>query len=122
MSVNPVLNRLNKVDNGRAGRNAEKRMAKRVGGRQQVGSGAIDSMKGDIIKGGFLIESKTTVGQSFSVKKEWLLKVYQEALEMNKTPVFAINFTDAAGNSEKRERWMAIPEHLWLELIADDCN
>lgn len=114
--TNPVLNRLNKVDNGRAGRNAEKNMARRTKGRQQIGSGAIEGMKGDIIMGEFLIENKTTVGDSFSIKRDWLYKIYQEALEKTMNPAFSFQFTDARGNSEKRERWVCITEALFLEL------
>ena len=116
---NPVLKRLGKVDNGRAGRLSEKKLSKRINGRQQIGSGAIEGMKGDVVKGEFLIEAKSTIDKSFSIKREWLFKIYQEALEVNKIPAFAINFTDAAGRSEKRERWMAIPEHLFVELLGD---
>lgn len=114
---NPVLDRLNRVDNGRAGRKSEKNLSKRIGGKQRIGSGAIAGLKGDILKDGFLLEAKSTVGESFSVKKEWLLKIYQEALEETKTPAFAINFTDSSGKSEKRERWVAVPEHIWVEII-----
>lgn len=119
--MNPVLARLNKVDNGRAGRLSEKRLARRVKGVQRIGSGAVEGMKGDVVKNDYLIEAKSTVSKSFILHKEWLLKIYQEALEISKIPCFAISFTDDQGRSEKRERWLCVPEHIWI-AITEEAN
>lgn len=64
----------------------EKKVAKTIGGKCQSNSGATLFAKGDIQTDKWLIECKTcmTEKQSFSVKKEWLDKLKQEAFAMNK--------------------------------------
>ena len=109
----PFMNRGNPKDKGAAGRKAEGSIAKRLKGELRPGSGALDGAKGDMLLASpsftFLMENKTTLGESFSVKKEWVLKIYQEALETNKTPALSFQFVDALGKSDKRERWGAVP-------------
>lgn len=121
--TNPFMSRGNQKDKGRHGRKAESLVAKRLGGSQQPGSGALDGAKGDIKKDGasmsFLIENKATTGKSFSMQRDWLLKVYQEAAEQNRIPALSFQFTTDTGASERRERWVAIPEHVFSELIGD---
>lgn len=122
---NPFLSRGNAKDKGRHGRKAESLVAKRLGGSQQPGSGALDGAKGDIKKDGssmaFLIENKTTIGKSLSVQRDWCYKIYQEATEQGRVPALAFQFTNEGGLSEKRERWVAVPEHIFKELI-EGCN
>lgn len=64
----------------------EKQIAKTVKGKCQSNSGAGMFAKGDIFTDKFLIEAKTcmTEKESFSIKKEWLEKLKQEAFSMNK--------------------------------------
>lgn len=102
---------------GDAGVKAEKRFAKRVKGNQTPGSGVKDGAKGDVELPTFLVENKTTTSQSISLKMDWLLKIYQEALETDRYPALSFQFIDGMGNSEKRERWVCIPEHVFAELI-----
>ena len=109
----------NKPDTGRHGRLAEPKIAKRLGGKTTLGSGAIDRDKGDINLPEFLIEAKTTLADSISIKQDWLLKIYQEALEKHKEPAMAINFVNEAGRSEKRQRWVAIPEHVFISMLDE---
>lgn len=122
---NPFLDRVNKVrkTKGEAGRRAEKSLAHRLGGELTTASGATDRDKGDVKlerkERKFLIESKSTQKDSMSVKLEWLHKIYQEALETNKTPAFAISFTNDHGIVEKRGVWIAVPELVFKELIGD---
>lgn len=120
MSGNPFLNRANKRDSGHHGREAEKRIAKRLGGKQQPGSGALQGAKGDVVIDtaiNVLLENKATAADSISIKLDWLLKVYQEALEQGRTPALAIQFTTLTGTSEKRGRWVMVPENVFQELI-----
>lgn len=83
----------------------------------------MDGAKGDFhtkLNGkDFLMENKTSRGESFGLKKEWLLKVYQEALEQNRIPALSIQFVNESGQSEKRERWVMVPESVWLEMQGD---
>lgn len=120
MSDNPLIRRLDRRGAGHHGRVAEKNTAKRLGGRLQPGSGNMDGAKGDVVvesERPFLLENKATTNDSMSVKLDWLLKVYQEALEQNRTPALAIQFTSLSGVSEKRGRWVMIPEAAFKELI-----
>lgn len=120
---NPFLSRINKRDSGFHGRKAEESLAKRLKGQQQPGSGALDGAKGDVKKDTsslrFLLESKATNGKSMSLQLDWLFKIYQEALEQNRLPAVAIAFTNEAGKSEKRERWVMVPEHIWQEIVEE---
>lgn len=122
MTDSPFMRRLNKRDNGHHGRVAEKQLAKRMGGRLQPGSGALAGAKGDVkveAKLSLLMENKSTSGATFSMKQEWLHKVYQEALETSRVPALSFQFTNEAGNSEKRDRWVCIPESVFQELISE---
>lgn len=64
----------------------EKRVAKAMGGRQVIGSGATPFLKGDVVAGKLFIEAKTKMepSQSISVKKAWLEKAKEQALAMRK--------------------------------------
>ena len=83
---NPYLDRLSSRDSGHHGRVAEKKAAKRMGGTQKPGSGSLPGAKGDIDLPEFLVENKATLAKSYSLKLDTLLKVYQEALEVGKSP------------------------------------
>ena len=119
----PFMRRLNKRDSGYHGRKAEESLAKRLKGQQQPGSGALDGAKGDVKKDtssfSFLVENKATKNESLSLKRDWLLKVYQESLEQGRLPALSLQFTNDAGISEKRERWVMVPEHVWQELLGE---
>lgn len=65
----------------------EKAVAKKVGGKQTVNSGATAFSKGDVQTEEWLIECKTTTcttKASFSIKKQWLEKNREEAFAMGK--------------------------------------
>jgi len=104
-------------DKGVAGRIAEKSLAKRLGGSLTPGSGGLDGAKGDVKVGDFLMENKTSTNDSFSVKKDHLYKIYQEALEVSKTPALSVQFVSSEGKSEKRDRWVMIPEAQFQMLF-----
>lgn len=77
----------------------EKRVAKAIGGRQTANSGATRYQKGDVTKADWLIECKTctTQKQSFSIKKEWLTKLREEAIGAGKIHhALAFDFGDSA--------------------------
>lgn len=116
-TVPPYLRRAQSPDKGVAGRKAEKGLAQRLGGTVRPGSGALAGAKGDVTLHDFLIESKTTLSASLVLKQEWLHKIYQEALETNKTAALAIAFVGESGQSQKRDRWVMVPEAVWAELV-----
>lgn len=73
--------------------NQEKQIAKSVGGRRTANSGATMFSKGDVVTKDWLFEAKTCMKEqdSFSIKKEWLDKLKQEAFGNNK-PFYSLVF------------------------------
>ena len=79
----------------------EKTVAKLIGGRVVANSGATTFMKGDTENDQFLVECKTcmTEKKSFSIKKDWLDKLEEEAFSMNKPySALAFNFGEDTDN------------------------
>jgi hypothetical protein len=98
------------------GQRAEKRAAKRIGGRQTPASGAKDGAKGDIRRNQFLIESKATSKASISVTLAWLDKISKEAEDSGKVPALLLQFVDALGNPWRGSGWVLIPERAFTEI------
>lgn len=78
----------------------EKRIAKAVGGQRVANSGATAFSKGDVRTDEWLFEAKTKTSesQSFSIKKEWLLKNREEMFAMGKS-YSALVFDFGDGNN-----------------------
>ena len=75
----------------------EKRIAKAMGGKQVIGSGATPFLKGDVVVDKLFIEAKTKMepSKSISVKREWLEKAKEQALATRKEDyAVAISFGD----------------------------
>lgn len=113
----PYLRRVKKRNLGHAGREAEAKLAKRMKGELQMGSGNKEGAKGDVVLDDVLIENKSTTNDSFVLQLEYLLKIYQEALELNKRPALAVQFTTMTGLSAKRGRWVLVPEEHFREML-----
>lgn len=64
----------------------ERRIAKKLGGKQVANSGAATFVAGDVVTKDWLIECKTKVkdSTSFTIKEGWLLKNEEEAFAMGK--------------------------------------
>ena len=65
----------------------EKRVAKAIKGKKVANSGAAKFVAGDVATDKWLIECKTTTATekaSFSIKREWLEKIREEAFAMGK--------------------------------------
>lgn len=94
----------------------EKRVAKAVGGSRTPNSGATPFYKGDVVKEDWLIECKTSTSpkQSFSIKKEWLDKLREEAIGAGKQHrALAFDFGDT-------DTFYILPERefkAFLELL-----
>lgn len=91
----------------------EKKVAKRVGGKQVSNSGATAFNKGDVVTDDWLIECKTCTSpkSSMSVKKEWLEKNKEEAFAMRRSySAVAIDF----GSSDT---YYIIDEKTFLNLL-----
>lgn len=115
---NPFLRRIaNNGKLGKAGRQSEKAVAKKLGGTLTPASGA-GSSKGDIQLESFMLECKSTTNDSISLKREWLLKVLREAQIVGKTPALTLTFTDDTGKPKQHGTWVCIPDHVFKELIG----
>lgn len=92
----------------------ENTIAKQLGGKRVANSGATMFQKGDIITDSFLLEAKTktSLSESISIKKDWLLKNKREALSMSK-PFNALVFN--FGPDEPN--YYIIDENLFQELL-----
>jgi hypothetical protein len=64
-----------------------------------------------------LLEAKSTVNDSLGLKKAWLDKITQEALEKNRTPACLISF---AKREHTRSGWQMNPEST--PLHAGTCE
>ena len=75
----------------------EKRIAKAMGGKQVIGSGATPFLKGDVVAGKLFIEAKTKMvpSQQITVKKAWIDKAKEQSLAMRKEDyAIAVSFGD----------------------------
>lgn len=112
----PYLKRKTQHRIGNAGRKSEARLAKEFGGRERPASGAMVGAKGDIDLGDFLLEAKSTVNASLSVKLDWLIKISKEAMMEGKTPALSVSFVDDDGKAVKDGAWVLIPAYKFHEL------
>lgn len=77
-------------------------VAKQLGGKKVANSGATQFQKGDVRTDIMLIECKTSTEEkkSFSIKREWLTKLREEAFSMGKR-FYALAFNYGGfGNTE----------------------
>ena len=90
-------------------RDQEERLAKRIGGRRQPGSGSlpIPAFKGDVKEDNFLFEAKRTDAKSLRIKAEWLMKIEAEAEALGKFPALSIEIGGTPLLAEKD--WCLIP-------------
>lgn len=120
--TNPYLKRLAERNIGESGRDSEKRLTKKMGGRAQPASGAMSHSKGDFKlnrQQKFLAEAKSTTSDTLKVDLGWLMKITQEALSQNAKPLLTISFVDAAGKLRGlKEDWVCMPRHLF-DMLTD---
>lgn len=91
----------------------ERKVAKAVGGRQVVNSGAPTFVAGDVVTQDFLIEckTKTTDCKSFTIKEDWLLKSAEEAFAMGRDSALCFDFGPSAN-----KRYYIISERMFEVL------
>lgn len=116
MSKIPYLRRSqNKI--GESGRKAERKLTRRLAGRARPASGAMEGAKGDIEIADFLMEAKSTVKDSVTLKFGWLSKIAHEARNMAKRPALAVTFTFPDGTPVRDGAWVMVPLHVWEEHL-----
>lgn len=84
------------------GRDYEKRLAKKVGGRVQPASGATPLYKEDISTDIFLIQVKTTEKNSYTIKVKDLETLRTNALKVGKLPLMVLRMGDREYNILER--------------------
>ena len=102
---------------GDTGRKAEKRTARRMGGKPTPASGAMPGAKGDFSLADFLVENKSTVNSSFTLTLAMLAKIDVEAHGRRKAPALALQFTDGIGQPIRGGAWVVIPEWKFQEML-----
>lgn len=92
----------------------ETSVAKALGGKTTPNSGATNYIKGDTIGKDWLIECKTsmTPKQSFSIKKEWLTGIREEAIQQGK-----MNYAVAFSYGPRQENYYIVTESKFKELL-----
>jgi len=89
----------------------ERKVAKKLGGKQVANSGAATFVAGDVITKEWLIECKTKTKDcsSFTIKEDWLLKNEEEAFAMGKNnSALCFDFGPSAN-----KRYYVISERLF---------
>lgn len=92
----------------------EKKVAKKLGGKQVANSGAPAFVAGDVVTKNWLIECKTKTKDcnSFTIKEDWLLKNEEEAFAMGKNnSALCFDFGPSAN-----KRYYVISERLFQLL------
>lgn len=90
-------------------------VAKSLGGRCTINSGATDHEKGDVVLDNFLVECKTLMKpqKQFTVKSEWFDTLKENARVMNKGfYALSFNFGDNTHN------YYVIPETMFKNIVA----
>jgi Holliday junction resolvase len=72
------------------GRSFERKLAKKLGGRVQPGSGALPFAKEDVKTADYLIQCKSTTKNSYTIKLDDLETLRQNAIKIGKQPCFVL--------------------------------
>lgn len=75
-------------------------------------------MKGDVWSLADMVECKSTIGRTISLKLDWLEKLVKEAFEAHKQPVVSLRFESAKFAGKKD--WVVIPADRYHELVQEE--
>jgi len=102
------------ITNKQKSKKREQKIAKDIGGRNHLMSGAAWFKKGDASNEYFLVEDKFTDKSKYSIKYSELIKINKEALQINKIPIFRFGFT-----VNKKDYVIINVKHTLLEATKD---
>jgi|ERR1035437_3350924 hypothetical protein len=119
MTTNPYLARLESRGKSSHGKASEKKLAKSIGARLTPASGALDSAKGDMKIGDFLIESKSTINKTISLELDFFIKIAHEATFTGKNPALTVSFVNGDGSPKRDSEWVCIPLALFKNIIEN---
>lgn len=109
----PLFDRYDPKGIGETGRRSEKKVAESFKAKMTRASGAMDFDKGDFSTDDFLMEAKSTIHKSISVKHDWLTKIRLEALSKDKFPALVVTFVEEDGTPKPSGTWVAVPETVF---------
>ena len=115
---NPYLDRLDNRGKSNHGKASEKKLAKSIGARLTPASGALQSCKGDMQVGEFLIEAKSTIHASITLDREFFTKIVHEATFKGKTPALAISFVTGDGTAKDDGEWVCLPKNIFEMFLS----
>ncbi|MBO4542753.1 MAG: hypothetical protein J5725_06170 [Bacteroidales bacterium] len=94
-------------------------VAQAIDGRRTPNSGATLFFKGDVVTRSFCLECKTQTKEkkSFSIQKEWIQKLQEEAFSSGK-PNWAIAFN--FGGEDQSTNYYIINEYLFKKLVREE--
>lgn len=98
-----------KTDGQKQSQKHEKRLAKRLGGTVNAGSGSFWSRKGDVRADGILLEHKYTGKKTYTLKAEDLEKNVMNAVLEGRMPIFGIHMNG--------KNYMILVEDDLLEIL-----
>lgn len=93
----------------------EERVAFKLGGYRQPGSGAVAGKRGDVRAVELLAECKRTDKKSISIKIDYLKKITEEAVQYDKIPALSIEI-DNPPKFVSRD-WVLLPAGFVQELL-----
>lgn len=118
MDENPFLKRRTQHKIGKPGRKSESRVAKELGAKLRPASGAMAGAKGDMAIGAILLEAKSTIHASMTIKHDWLAKIAREARSEGKTPALAVSFINEGGKDAMDGEWVMIPAYKFRDMLG----
>lgn len=92
----------------------EKRLAKDLGAKRTVQSGAQATSPADMIKGNYVIESKATNKENINLKREWLDQLKQSPINYGKVPTLVVDFV------KTQERYVILDEADFKRIIKEE--
>jgi hypothetical protein len=92
----------------------EKRLAKDLGAKRTLQSGAQETSPADMIKGNYVIESKATNKDSIVLHKEWLDQLKQSPINYGKIPTLVLDFT------KTNDRYIVLDDADFKRIIKED--
>ena len=98
MELGIILNRVNKE---------EKQFAKKIDGLRTPNSGAIKFIPGDVIKGDYLIDLKSTDKQQIIINEKMIEKIESESGRVGKKPIIILFFRRT--KKLRNKKWILMP-------------
>lgn len=108
---------------GQRAKTHERRVAKEMGGRRLPASGALpfgrrdkNTAAADVRTDALLIQHKSTIKDSLTVKRDWLYELSVEAQRRSLDPALMMSFDREVRCSQE---WIAVPKDVFYRLLSN---